>query len=118
VAQRRDRGQDLGGVTAAEVAAAASAAVGRRVRLPDGAVARALDPAAFVAKRDGPGGPGPKAVDAMLRDARAALEASRRAAEALRDAIARARARRERALADALSSHRARQRHARGADRR
>jgi argininosuccinate lyase len=99
VARRRDRGRDLSHVTAAEVAEAASEAVGRPVHLSERAIARALDAAAFVAARDGRGGPGPHAVDEMLRNARADLTKSRETGARMRDAIAAARARREGAIA-------------------
>ena len=101
VAQRRDRGRDFAGVTPDEVAAAVAAASGRQVRLPAEAIARALDPAGFVARREAAGGPGPHAVDAMLRAARTELTTSRSATDAVREAGARARARREREVSEA-----------------
>ena len=104
VSERRDHGRDFAGVTPEEVAAAAVTVTGRQVRLPAEAIARALDPAEFVARREVVGGPGPRAVEAMLRSARDALAASRKAAAAVREAAERARARRDREVAD-VSAH-------------
>jgi argininosuccinate lyase len=104
VSQRRGAGLDFAGVTAADVAAAVAAVTGRQVRLPPETIARALDAAGFVATREVTGGPGPRAVAAMLQAARDELAASRRAADAVRSAIERARARREREGAD-VSAH-------------
>lgn len=106
VAGRRDRGADFQDVTPDEVAAATDAAAGRPVRLPAAVLADALDPAAFVARRDVDGGPGPRAMDAMLRSARASLAASRAETQAARGRAAEARARREQAVADTLEDTR------------
>lgn len=104
VAARRARGEDFGGVRPEEVEAATEAAAGRRVTLSTEALAAALDPAAFVARRDVEGGPGPHAADVMLRSARSALSDSRGRTDAARAKIADARARREQAVADALAA--------------
>jgi argininosuccinate lyase len=104
VSQRRGGGRDFAGVTPEEVAAAVAAVTGRQVHLPAEAIARALDPTGFVAGREVTGGPGPRAVRAMLRDARDELAASRRAADTVRTAAERARARREREIAN-VSAH-------------
>ena len=53
-------------ITAADVDAAAQAVLGRALRLPDDAVRRALDARHFVAIRDIPGGPAPKAMAVVL----------------------------------------------------
>lgn len=104
VAARRARGTDCAGVEPREVEAATEAAAGRRVTLSKEAIAAALDPAAFVAARNIEGGPGPQAVEALLRSARAALSASRAATSAARTRIAEARARREEAAAGAAAT--------------
>ena len=93
---RRDSGRDFAGVTSDEVAAAVAAVTGRQVRLPAEAIARALDPAWFVAKREVEGGPGPRAIERMLRAARDELATSRRTTAAVCEAVERARAGRER----------------------
>jgi len=103
VAARRSQGRDFSGVEPAEVEAATDAAAGRRVRLSAEALAAALDPAAFVARRQVEGGPGAAPMQAMLRTARVSLAASRAETQALRDRIAAARAQREQAVADAIS---------------
>ena len=104
VAARRGRGADFSGVTPEEIAAATEAAAGRRVSLARETLAAALDPSAFVAIRNVEGGPGPRAMDAMLRAARAGLSESRAATQAVRDRIAAARARRDEAVAAALDA--------------
>jgi argininosuccinate lyase len=103
VAARRAQGRDFSGIEPAEVEAATEAAAGRRVRLSAEALAAAVDPAAFVTRREVEGGPGPRAMQAMLRAARAALAASRAETQALRGRIAGARATREQAVAEAVS---------------
>ena len=104
VAARRARGADFAGVEPGEVEAATEAAAGRRVTLSREALAAALDPAAFVAGRNIEGGPGPRAVEALLRSARSALVASRAATSAARTRIAEARTRRDEAAADAAGA--------------
>ena len=104
VSQRRRDGRDFAGVTPDEVAAAVAAVTGRQVRLPAESIARALDPAGFVAGREAVGGPAPGSVERMLRAARDELAASRKATAAFRDAADRARSRRERESA-AVSAH-------------
>ena len=104
VAARRARGADFSGVGPDEVEAATQAAAGRRVTLSKEALDAALDPAAFVARRNVEGGPGPRAAEVMLRSARAALSASRADTQAARARIAGARTRREVAVADALAA--------------
>ena len=104
VATRRARGEDFAGVDPNEVEAATEAAAGRRITLSKEALAGALDPAAFVARRNVEGGPGPRAIDAQVRFARAALAASRADTQAARDRIAGARKRREQAVAEALAA--------------
>lgn len=99
VSQRRRDGRDFARVTPDEVAAAVAAVTGRQVRLPAETIARALDPAGFVAKREVEGGPGPRAVARMLRAARDELSSSRKASAAFRDMADRARSKREREFA-------------------
>jgi hypothetical protein len=67
-------------------------------------IERALDPAGFVARREATGGPGPRAMETMLRAARGELAASRQASAAVREAADRARTRREQECAD-VSAH-------------
>ena len=104
VAARRARGADFAGVTPEEVAAATEAAAGRRASVSQEALDAAVDPAAFVAARNVDGGPGPRAIDAALRSARAALAESRAATQVVRARIAVARGRREDAVAAALAT--------------
>jgi len=103
VAARRAQGRDFSAISPAEVEAATEAAAGRRVRLSAEAIAAAVDPAAFVTRREVDGGPGPRAMLTMLQTARASLAASRSETQAVRDRIIAARAQREQALSDALS---------------
>lgn len=103
VAGRRARGADFSGVGPDEVEAASQTAAGRRVRLTAETLAAAIDPAAFVARREVEGGPGPRAMETMLRSARAALAASRAETQAVRDRIAGAKAQREQAVTEALA---------------
>jgi argininosuccinate lyase len=103
VAARRAEGRDFSGIESSEVEAATEAAAGRRVRLSAEALAAALDPAAFVGRRQVEGGPGAHPMQAMLRTARASLATSRAETQALRDRITGARAQRERAAADVIS---------------
>jgi argininosuccinate lyase len=55
---------------------AAQVIIERRLALPDQTIAEAMDPAAIVNTRTGPGGAAPEAVQAMLVDYRAALAAT------------------------------------------
>jgi argininosuccinate lyase len=103
VAERREQGRDFSGIEPGEVEAATEAAAGRRVRLSAEVLAAAVDPAAFVARHEVEGGPGPRSMDTMLRTARASLEASRAETQTARDRIAAARAQREQAVGDAVS---------------
>jgi len=103
VAARRAEGRDFSGIESSEVEAATEVAAGRRVRLSAEALAAALDPAAFVGRRQVEGGPGAHPMQAMLRTARASLATSRAETQALRDRIAGARAQREQAAADVIS---------------
>ncbi|HET7266359.1 MAG TPA: lyase family protein [bacterium] len=104
IADRRARGADFGGVTPEEVAAAAESEAGRRVLLSREVLEAALDPAAFVAVRNVEGGPGPRAMEAMLRAARAALAESRASTQAARGRVAAARAQREEAGAAVIAA--------------
>jgi len=104
VAARRARGEDFAGVRPDEVQAATQTAAGRGVSLSKESLDAALDPAAFVARRNVEGGPGPRAADVMLRSAREALSESRARTRAARARIADARARREQAVAEALAA--------------
>ncbi len=69
---------------------------GRELELDDEAVRAALDPAAFVAAHDVPGGPAPAALSASFERARSALEAHLRRAATARTALAEARGELER----------------------
>jgi argininosuccinate lyase len=91
VHDRRRRGLDFSGLSASEVDAAARATTDRGARLSDEAVARAVDPQYFVARRAVRGGPAAQPVGVMLADARASLAASRRMTRGRRERIAAAR---------------------------
>jgi argininosuccinate lyase len=103
VTARRGKGRDFSGIEPDEVQAAAQAAAGRRLALSAETLAAAVDPAAFVARREVEGGPGPRSMDIMLRRARASLDASRAETQTVRDRTGAARLTRERAVAEALS---------------
>jgi argininosuccinate lyase len=76
---------------------------GRELDLDDEAVRGALDPAAFVAAHDVPGGPAPAALAASLQRARAALTAHQRRVAAARKALAEARVELERRVSEIRS---------------
>ena len=68
--------------------AAALELLGRRLELPQAALADALDPAAAIAARTVRGGAAPAPMDAMLGECRAAIEGARERLAARRTAIA------------------------------
>jgi argininosuccinate lyase len=81
-----------GRLDAGALDAAAQEVLGRGLELPAEVVADALDPAACIATRTGPGGAAPAPMDAMLGDCRAALEEQRTWGETARAAAERAQA--------------------------
>ncbi len=91
VADRRRRGAGFAEVGQEELQSAVLATTGRVVRLPADAIARAVDPEQFVARRNVLGGPGPEAVETMLTEAHARLAASRQASRAARERLEMAR---------------------------
>jgi argininosuccinate lyase len=103
VAARRGEGRDFSGIEPGEVEAATKAAAGRGVRLSAETLAAAVDPAAFVARREVEGGPGPRSMRALLRTARDSLAASRAETHAVRNRVSGAKAQREQAVTDAIS---------------
>jgi argininosuccinate lyase len=93
-------------IDAALLNAAALEVTGRELDLDDETVRGALDPAAFVAAHEVPGGPAPAPLAASFERARAALEAHQRHVAAARKALAEAHRKLERRVGEVSAGER------------